>query len=1562
MAKKNTAILSICSILCGIALLNACSDDKDKKDEPQPITPVVTTNDLRPISLQSEDGCLLDSDCVTGAFCFNGQCATQCEKDEDCDGDYVCSPRNGRCITKDFADNMYLTDDDDDLSPSDLSRKRHALTDLNAQDIAEAQASNMVEAIPNFEVLTPPPSQISVNLGQASAKINLTATKNFGDLDYHVRSIERGTTGKVRRAEVSVNEETGLATYTFIVYPRYSSLGEQGTTEHLQIDSAAGTFDLELIPRPLVAGLYEGGNLTERFGIAALPMRFAVKTTPIYPTKFSNIKSMTIYVPSSQADLFSPESVTDDKTVWSSIVMKKESAKKCQSQTACWSAAFSTNDYEMAGSQLIDKSQKINRSIRIEIDDFDAQEPMLMGYIKDDISGIYRDYDTTTGQKHWATSSMSGRFNVRRTEAFDSESNTIKEHEIATDTIYRDLEDTSQIACTDEDIAMLMASITGEDEALAECPNILTLEGWLASDKKYECLSAGAANILNDENLTSKIITQLVARNEDDTTAVAGFATLNDFLDNCLLNDSDSKKTVCKTRPEVSCAADLAAYSFLNVDSDQAKEQFMNQFHGLLRESYLGQQYAAWQQDITARQKWLDTADAPKFAAKDIENAVMGILDDWDNNTLQAHLKVMGKQFGQLPLEVLSNQTTKTDEITAERYTILADYQQAWQAVSDAISVAARRYNELLNKTIDRTDKAAMMNPRMFDLYLAGLIESEINRNTNNTSLNGGYANSFNDNMSTLKKLNQSFDALVYMRDAEVTVSNSLNKDDTNVLARRAEKAAKTLEEVTAKRDKVFKDHRDMQISQKTTSANLTNSLENLVTEIVNICGLPEACKVTDVAKIMTKPECDPITTPFYCGFALNKDSLPGRADRDIPADSAAYSVKIKDDGTLQFLDKDGKEIARDDKTFDGLDPQSNVNTGEAAEAILNYRKSLQHVEVAKADLQALQNKVTIARQTCESYAANIKKWYKNRSTYLNNVKDNLKAIESAQDAKAKALIDKLDAQYKSLNDAYTKAQGKLEDWKNIQTNALNEKKEYISDMAEYERAILGVTATSDMIGKALNVGSSIAEVTARAVDAKPLAKGAYSDAIVCKYLDLLQYEVFKIASTGLTGAKNYKKYQQDLKDAQTQYDQKIADKEASIAAQKAEAELVKTLNEFEKTAIGADKTTEKAKAAIEKLREEFNAQDTHERDLQTLENMRSEYLMLAQDMLSKSAVVTESEIEADTALLHYLTLTQRAQMFKSQYDASTERLAQINNLYTAPAVLFTYASDLESVENRIELAKERIYDYLAAIEYNAVRPFVDIRRAVYIARSPNDLKAILDQLDDVIDNCGGVTNTIDDEHAIIVSMREMLGITADFQKMTMQQRFHYALSNGNVPVKSLTRYTVDTTGKQLLNSGHALKSGTFALTIPSFANLQATCNAKIAGFAFKLVGENLIKPDAGTQVHPTITMFYNGKATLASCQPDIESIANTLGHATAYDTYTTFNIEQTKISPNLGLNEWGNSDNTLANYPLASTYTVLIDPEIGENAKINWDNVEDIQIKVLYTYENVKTNNTCKY
>ena len=1573
----------ICCDACNETVQSAQeSPQKPGNDKPVDNPPIVNPgdddpvevdtrpSDLRPSAMMSNDGCLIDSDCVTGAFCFHGVCAIQCKKDDDCKDGYVCSTRNGRCITEAFAKTMATADDAGD-SDSGLTTKRLALTDLNKQDIAEAKASDVVTQLPNAEILTPPLSVVYVSPGQTSVGIKLTTSQDYGDVDFLVRSVELNKVSAVRRASKSVNEATGLANYVFDVEPGSSSLGDQGKPEQIQIESALGTFDVKLSPLAPVAGIYEGSALANRFAGEPLPIRFAVVTNPENPKSYAEIQGITLYMPSSQHDLFSPEPVTDNTTSWASVEMKHESnGKNCQNGKDCWAASYAVNDFQMAGSSLIDANQKLARAVRIEINDFDAEDSKFFGIVKDDISGLYRDVDTTTGQKFWAVSSMLGSFNAMRVQKFDANDATVHAHQIATQSTLRAIDDISQISCTNADIEKLMALAAAQPD-LESCASIHSLQDWMNNSENLHCIAAASKSILDDDNLTSKIISKLIARKEDDTSTVAGFATLNDFLDNCLLKDDNEKKTVCIQKPEVNCAADLSAFGFLNAKENAERENFMNQFHGLLRESYLGMQYAAYQQDIITRQKWLDTADAPKFMAKDIENAIADVLADWEVNVLNGHLGVMHKQFGQLPLEVLSNLTSSSDEISSERYTILSDYQQAWQSVSNAISVSLRRNNELLTKTTERTAKAAQFYPRLFDLYIAGIIESEINKNTGNTSLNGGYGNSFYDNLSSIKKLDQSFDALVYMRDAEIAVSNSLNKDNDNVLSRRAEKAKSTLQTVTQKRDKVFKDYRDRKISQQTTSASLSNSIESQITEIVNICGLPAACRTTDIQKVMSRPECEPLALPFYCGFSLNSDSLPGRPGRkDVKSAKLTASVDNAS-GKVVYLDANGNQVSLNDiqDIQDGFDPVSALNTGEAANAILAYRKALQHVDTTVADLQALKNKVAIARQTTEAYAKSIEEWYQKRIALTDNIKADIESIKEnlvgkdGNGGKLKSIKDKLDNHYNSLRDRYTEAQSDFNDWKETREQHFEKTKTYITNIEQLERLSYDIESSAEIVSKTISEAAEINYIGGNRGDSESIiAQASYTASMALHGIDAGQWSLLKAAATAKADQKTMMERDKDLADAKWEYQQELDEEEAKVKDKQYEAEYVQSLNEFESAIAEADIQNEVLRSHIELLKEEFNREDTYARDCQALKKMRNEYKMLAQDLMTKSALVIEARMDADNALQHYLTLTQRAAMLKSQYDTSTERLAKINNLYTAPAVVFTYASDLEAVENKIELAKERIYDYLAALEYNAVRPFVDIRRAVYLARSPNDLDAILEQLENVSDNCGGKINNVDDDHAIIVSTREMMGITADFKNMTMKDRFHYVISAGNVPIKSLTRYTVDITGKELLSSGHDLKSGTFELTIRDFANLQATCNAKIAGFAFKIVGENLIKENAGEQVHPTMTMFYNGKSTLTSCQPDISEVVAELGNSTAYGKYSTFNIEQTKISPNAGINDWGNIDMTLEQYPLASSYTVLIDSEIGENSKINWDNVEDIQIKVLYTYENVRTTNKCKY
>ena len=208
-----------------------------------------------------------------------------------------------------------------------------------------------------------------------------------------------------------------------------------------------------------------------------------------------------------------------------------------------------------------------------------------------------------------------------------------------------------------------------------------------------------------------------------------------------------------------------------------------------------------------------------------------------------------------------------------------------------------------------------------------------------------------------------------------------------------------------------------------------------------------------------------------------------------------------------------------------------------------------------------------------------------------------------------------------------------------------------------------------------------------------------------------------------------------------------------------------------------------------------------------------------------------------------------------------------------------------------------------------------------------------------------------------------MMGITQDFAGMTAGKRFQNVIAKGNIPINSLTRYTVESSVRDLVNSGvDRLRSGTFAVTIKQSMNLATTCNAKIDSIAIQIVGgEGVIREGAGENIHPTITVFYDGQSQLASCQPNIESLVQTIGPKTAYGVYSSFVVKPQKISAIAGINEYGDPNNTLKGKPFATSYTVLIDTQISENPKIDWDKVEDIKLRVRYSYNDVMQESACE-
>lgn len=1645
----NSAFLGRKTLFCLCALAATISfgcnnDSKTTTNDDTPVTPgtpgtqtddslVVSTNKphetvTRDFEMNSTKGCALDSDCKTGMFCFHGLCTSECSETLPC-AKGNCSI-NGRCVETEGSKGRDLKD-----------------------DLQESADSDVVEKIPGAEVVVEPQDRVFVDAGDSVQTVSITTIEDYGPISYTVSNPEDDTVSNLLTSEPVINEITNQAVYMFSLPAEESSLGDQGSVERVVLDTSIGEFEIALAPRKPSTGMYEGMVSANQFAGVGLPMRFAIETVPEYISSFDDIKEMTIYLPSSGADLFSPEIVTDAaNTTWSKVVMKKETvAANCMNLDVCWSASYSVNDYTFPESSLVNPDQKVNRSIRIEIAGFDQDSMAFDGNMRDILAGVYREVGID-GNKQWAKATMEGTFVASRRNSFDAKDYTIVTHSPDAEEL-RDLQDKIPDVCTADDLTALI-SLAGED-----CAGITTLDEYYASENAVSCLLSATGSMLESPRMVSKIIEELITKDASDLGEVEGFATLQDFMQDCALENG-----ICAEKHEIVCAVDLLARSYVNSDESN-KVQILENWHQLMRESYLGRQYSAWQNDVEVRRKWLENASAPTFLAAELENINSRNLSDWETKVFDAHRNVLARQFSQTSLEVL----TRVDDnstIVSDRDLILAEFADGWAGVSDSMSLGLRRYDELYQATTQRKAKAAEMRPHLFDLYYAGLVETAINRATSNGSLNASYGKNLNENVIRLRSLDQSFDDLVFMRDAEVVTSTSLDplSGNAQVLSDRKKLAKETVAAAQAKRDKVFDDYDQKTINKAQINANLSNTIESLQTELVSICGLPRGCRDPKA------PNCAPRTEAGFCGFDLPANSIiPASLSttlNNVPSASAIDSfyannqAKIDEDYLKKFLvtEKEIREMdeaerdaligikAEDYKTEDGndkpqdlidemvtahinsylddlkaelytvtQDPYSLTNTGEAAEAVLAYRSALKDVDIAEAEFTALRNKVNIARSVCESYKDNIDGWNENRKELLKTIQKNVEIINQHYDNITEAERAKLLKDVELVNKQYELQETYNSEWETLASDHFTGQQKRIEQVRD-------LTISSQSMEYAANVTSRGVEALSAffedPVDSdrvlgfmswNGVAKGAIASAgnALVDVFELIALAL-NAAIDGIEASKEIEDYRFDYKVGQKdnqltldtmaaekelqnslavfdQYDTEAECKAASAdechsvvtcdCSEAAEEDLKDIYSEVScPESIGCKLVTEwyvqgldqwilSEQNAIDTLdevndtiRELFEVQDAYNRDMQDFEFKRSEYLQMAQDLVVKREQIYSAQLKAYSALKHYYTVVQRAMMLQSQYDAASDRLAEINNLYSTPATIFSFASDLEIVESKIELAKERIYDYLSAVEYLAVRPFVDLRRATYLARSTNDLDKIIDQIDTVVSKCGGGTPNV---ATVVISAREMMGITTDFVGMSMGERFQSVIAKGNIPINSLTRYTVDSNVRDLVKKGIDLRSGTFAVTIAQSMNLATTCNAKIDSIAVQIVGEDIIKEGAGQNVTPTITVFYDGQTQLASCQPNISTLVDTIGPKTSYGKYSTFVVEPTKISPTAKINEYGEANITLAGKPFATSYTVLIDTQISENAKIDWDKVEDIKLQVRYSYQDLFPNSS---
>jgi hypothetical protein len=383
----------------------------------------------------------------------------------------------------------------------------------------------------------------------------------------------------------------------------------------------------------------------------------------------------------------------------------------------------------------------------------------------------------------------------------------------------------------------------------------------------------------------------------------------------------------------------------------------------------------------------------------------------------------------------------------------------------------------------------------------------------------------------------------------------------------------------------------------------------------------------------------------------------------------------------------------------------------------------------------------------------------------------------------------------------------------------------------------------------------------------------------------------------------------------------------------------------------------EQARDAIMMLEAELEAEAQAQRDLAAMYNRRDDVFARIVGENDRTTEIQQAQYTLQQRQTAYLRVVQRAQLLDGRLRNLVAQRTQLNQNLGSPSVVFGWANQLEQAESRLERAKDKMMDWVVALEYLAVRPFMDARLQILLARNTYQLADIATSLEDIQSRCGGAINTNSSELSLrddVMQANTGLLDSASGEVLSAAQTFRAILARAQIPGDTRVRFSADATIGDLLARG-GIWAASFDLGLNDFANLGASCNAKIQDISIQLVGTDL------GNAQPTVGLAYDGSSTVRSCQPDIDAIVDGIGRdATAFSGVTLFRTPGRVLAPTAGINEFGQPNQTLVGLPLASQYTVLIDPTLGENAAIKWDNLEDVRISINYAYQDFYPPGQC--
>lgn len=1432
-----------------------------------------------PLSLTSQSGCLIDSDCDRGLFCFQNQCTWECSDDTGCGEGERCS-EHGRCISLVREASLVQT-----LKQADEPEQ---IEQIDEEDIGAAPTQ-----LPAIGVAEAPPAEVQVVPGEPFVEVTLTTT----------RPVEEGTL--LYRVELDGDEgvpqsmrANGSTVFTFTI-PTGRAAGTD--TEDPMVQQAAlitpvGGYIISLIPERPLDGIYAGEVDVREFGGSSIPLRFGLRLEP-EGASFEDAEARFVILPTSPQDVFAP--LPGDSSTW------VESQMQWDPQAEVWFARF-VHDYAPEPGTVFALSGDVVRAMRIEIGGID-DDGFVNGALADRWQGLF-DARSADGVVTPGSVVLSGRMRASRVSPLPGDARQAQA--ATTDLPPPQVGDVSPVTQCGEGVFEAMrvdaqaATPEGVEPACSNISNVDFFES-APSQRRAECALALGEVALSGVSTADQVRAFL-----DDDTPNPGGLSFGDFLERCAARDG-----YCVPSPELLCAEELLASAYQAQGSELSEAgELLTMYQDVAREGYLGRQLAAFQVDTTIRLDWLRTSIAPLFLASALRDFNETILDRWEEQVLDAHFEVLARQFAPSGLETLAR--TPTDpEALAVRRQFLLEQTQTWQGAMDALQIAATRWNAIYQNGVQRLGAQRAVESRMFDLYLSAAVLAQLSRSSGSAGTSAVFGSGFAALLRSLEELSLPFNDLIFMRDAEVVVSRSVDPraGATTLLSDLEGVARRAVRDAQQSVDRVIAEAQRDALTEQVLTDRLETQAEEFAAELVELCGLPRGCDPADVG---IRDECAVDVEVGRCGFVIDAESG-------------------------QFV------------SFDEMSRAENVS--QAGQAMLAYREAVIAVDIAEEEFRANQERAQIQLENADAFAANVQSWNRQRRQVSAEVDRLLNESDVLFANQQAAELDALRAQQQARETAYATQEAQVERWSQIRSDGID------SDMS-LMTSINALQQTTNWLTLAGDETDRLAEAAA---DGLPKAAGTSND-VSAPARFVIRMSAYGV-TTGLRAVGQTLQTIGDgialsLEEQEARRDAELSNLEdlADLAELQTENQLEDIAASLRRIELRTEAEIATRESLIEALQRNLELDLAHERDLAFLRDRRDAVRITLTESMRLRTEVLRAEVVAARRHQEYMQIVQQAQLLEGRYASLLERLNNLDVLIASPSVIFAFANRLARAESRIDRAKRLMFDWLVALEYYAVRPFIDQRLAILLARNPSQLEAIADEMVRLQRVCGGNIN----REQVDLSVRDDL-LEQNFDRvldtgevLDAQERFLDILARGNVPISTRVRYSTDERIGDVIRSRDVF-AASFALRLEDFANLPLTCNAKIESVDVQLVGEGL------GSARPTVSLLYDGTSALRSCQPNIDEIVGALDPGTtSFATVTSLRTAGRSVSPVAGLNTFGAQDSAnrgLEGLPLSSTYTILIDPQQGENARIDWTQLEDIRLRINYVYQDLFPEGQCQ-